>query len=105
LKVDFRTGCKVRGLIPPVGEWLFHPERMWRLDWAWPEAKIALEIDGGTWTGGRHTRGKGYAEDCRKLNEATAMGWSILRVTPEMIDSGEAFGWLERVLASRESSQ
>ena len=41
-------------------EFSFHPERRWRFDYAWPALKVALEIHGGVFTNGRHTRGKGF---------------------------------------------
>src|SRR5688572_23096660 len=77
----------------------FHPTRRWRFDIAWPEKKVAVEVDGGSWIGGRHTTGSGFEKDCEKLSEAAALGWRVLRVTPRQIESGQALGWLERALA------
>lgn len=57
----------------------------WRFDVAWPAYKVAVEIDGGVWLRGRHNRGGGFIEDCRKLNEAARLGWIVLRGTPELI--------------------
>lgn len=67
--------------IEMVAEHKFHPERKWRFDFAFPSRMVAVEIDGGVHTGGRHTRGKGYEKDCEKLNAATSMGWRVLRLT------------------------
>ena len=55
--------------------------RRWRFDFAWPDRMLAVEIDGGAFSGGRHTRGAGFVEDCRKMNAATLMGWRVLRFT------------------------
>jgi very-short-patch-repair endonuclease len=74
----------------PVLEHRFHPERKWRFDFAWPHLMVAVEIDGGTWTGGRHTRGTGYEADCEKINEATALGWKVFRFTSSQVQRGEA---------------
>jgi very-short-patch-repair endonuclease len=79
----------------------FHAERQWRFDFAWPVRRVALEVDGGTWTGGRHTRGDGYAEDCVKVNTAVIAGWRVLRATSDQVKSGEAVGWLEAILRPR----
>jgi len=65
-------------------EYRFAPPRRWRFDLAMPGKMIAVEIDGGTWTGGRHVRGDGYERDCRKLNAATALGWAVYRMTTAM---------------------
>lgn len=81
---------RIEHLKKPVPEYRFHPVRRWRIDRAYPDEKIAIEIEGGTWVKGRHTRGKGYENDCRKYNTLTAMGWKIYRYTPEMIEDGTA---------------
>lgn len=70
------------------------PERKWRFDLAWPERRLAVEVDGGIWTGGRHTSGKGYTNDCEKVNTATVEGWRVLRVVPAQIKSGQAVEWI-----------
>lgn len=68
----------------------FHPVRKWRLDFAWPAQQLAVEVEGGVWTGGRHTRGAGFVKDMEKYNQATLLGWRVLRVTPADIKSGKA---------------
>lgn len=71
-------------------EYIFHPTRKWRLDFAWPEHMLAVEVEGGIWTGGGHTRGSGFLRDCEKYNAAALMGWTVLRYPVNMIDSGQA---------------
>jgi len=44
---------------------------------------VALEVEGGVWTGGRHTRGAGFIEDMEKYNAAACMGWFVLRIMPK----------------------
>ena len=66
-----------------VPEWIFAQPRKWRFDYAWPEYKIALEVEGGIWTRGRHTRGAGFLKDIEKYNAAAALGWLVLRTTPK----------------------
>ena len=95
------SGCK-----PPVREYQFAKPRRWRFDLAWPvhfrlgqaSISLAVEVEGGTWTRGRHTRGKGYEGDCRKYNSAAIAGWTVLRYTTDMVRSGEALTQIERVL-------
>ena len=89
---------KAAKLPVPVREFRFHETRKWRFDFAWPEHLISLEIDGATWTGGRHTRGSGYEADAEKLNEAAVLGWRVFRATRNMVKSGYALRLLESVL-------
>ena len=64
-------------------EWKFHPVRKWRFDYSIPKYKIAIEIDGGVWTYGRHNRSAGYLADMEKFNAAAALGWVVLKFTPQ----------------------
>lgn len=66
-----------------VKEYKFHPTRRWRFDYALPQHKIALEVEGGVWTGGRHIRPQGFLGDIEKYNTAALMGWRVFRTTPD----------------------
>jgi len=76
----------------------FMKERRFRFDFAWPEAKVALEVEGGIWTGGRHTRASGFIADATKYAEATLRGWKVFRVAAPHIKSGEAVRWIKEAL-------
>lgn len=65
----------------PTREYRFHPTRQFRFDFAWPVQKRAVEIEGGIWVMGGHTRGKHFISDCDKYNLAVLMGWKVLRFT------------------------
>lgn len=64
-----------------VKEHMFHYTRQWRFDYAIPDLKVAIEIDGGVWDYGRHNRPQGYINDMEKLNNAASLGWLVLRFT------------------------
>ncbi len=68
-------------------EYRFAPPRRWRFDFACPEKMIAIEVEGGVWmrNPGRHNRGSGFVKDMEKYNTAAAMGWRVLRFTPEQL--------------------
>jgi hypothetical protein len=63
-------------------EYRFDVSRRWRFDLAlFPSsAKVAVEYQGGLWTGGRHVRGQGYMDDCEKVLAAAAQGWVVIPV-------------------------
>ena len=62
----------------------------WRMDFAWPSIKLAVEIEGGIFVDGRHSRGAGMRADMRKYNAATLMGWKVLRFDGDAVKNGEA---------------
>ena len=82
----------------PLLEYPFHPTRRWRLDFAWPESMIALEVEGGVFSGGRHGRPLGIAGDIEKGNAAALLGWRVLRATGTMVRNGAALSLVEAAL-------
>jgi hypothetical protein len=86
------------GLPVPEYEYRFDLVRKWRFDLAWPLHSVALEVEGGVWTGGRHSRGKGMIADMEKYNAAAVAGWRVLRVTPDQLLTSYTLGMLKRVL-------
>lgn len=89
---------QLAGITDYVREHQFHPARRWRLDFAWPSHKLAVEVEGGTFSGGRHTRGTGYRRDIEKYNQLCLQGWHLLRFTTEMVKAGEATGLITDML-------
>lgn len=82
----------------PVAEYRFHPIRKWRLDYCWPEHKVALEVEGAVWTNGRHTRGSGFVKDMEKYNCLASMGYKLLRVTPQQLNKTETIELIKKTL-------
>lgn len=80
-------------------EYRFHPIRKWRFDYACPQFKIAIEQEGGIWTKGRHLTGKGFLADMEKYNEATVMGWHLLRYAPNQMLNEKTFEQIRRLIS------
>lgn len=100
LEESFAVQCKLAKFTPAhmVREYKVCATRRWRFDFAWPMFLIAVECEGGHWSGGRHTRGSGFEADVEKYNHAAELGWRVFRFTKKMIDSGEAIEQIKRVL-------
>ncbi|MBN6210646.1 hypothetical protein JYK21_29645 [Ralstonia pickettii] len=79
-------------------EYRFATPRRWKFDFANPALMVALEVEGGTWTRGRHTSGKGYAADCEKYSTAAVMGWRVLRFTTDQVKNGMALRMLRQAI-------
>lgn len=97
LETIFAFQCRAAGL-NPVAEHRVVPTRRWRFDFAFPDQLIAVEIEGGTWVNGRHSRGKGIENDCEKYAQAMILGWQVLRVTTNQVKNGLALQWLIKLL-------
>ena len=76
-------------------EFQFHTTRKWRADFHIKNTKLLIEVEGGIWSGGRHTRGKGYIGDMEKYNAATMLGFQVLRFSTEQVTSGFAIKQIE----------
>ena len=74
--------------------------RRWRFDFCWPDRRVAVELNGGSWVNGGHSRGTGFENDCYKHNAAVQQGWKVLVFTGKMVKSGEAIAEIERLLWS-----
>ena len=98
-KLHARIQRNLIGLPKYETEVMFHPKRKWRLDYAWPEQRIGLEVHGGHHSNGRHVRGTGFANDREKMNEAQLLGWIVIEVTSDNIT--EMREWIERALKIR----
>jgi len=92
------TQLRQTGATGWIRELQFDAARRWRFDFAWPDARVAVEVEGGTWSDGRHNRGDGFERDCEKYAEAAIAGWQVLRVTTAMVDDGRAVTLLGRLL-------
>ncbi|HCU0822866.1 TPA: DUF559 domain-containing protein [Acinetobacter baumannii] len=79
-------------------EYKFHPTRKWRADFFITGTKILIEVEGGIWSGGRHTRGKGYIGDMEKYNSAAMMGFTVLRFSTEQVKVGVAIKQIEQLV-------
>ena len=89
---------RVAKLPEPEREYRVCNTRRWRTDFAWPEKRVALEVEGGQWSNGRHVRGQGYENDCLKYSALAIAGWCVIRATGAMVNDGRALALVEQAL-------
>jgi len=86
----------------PEPEFMFAKDikRKWRIDFFFQknETKVALEVEGGVWTGGRHTRASGFVKDMEKYNEMAKRGILLLRVEPKKLNTTETMRLIKDTL-------
>jgi hypothetical protein len=94
------------GLEAPEVEYRLFPAggRRHKYDLAWPVYRLLAEVDGGTFTGGAHTRGQRIDLDAEKQSLAAAAGWRTLRFTRHLISDGRAVALVAEALAWRPAS-
>lgn len=99
----FAAACAAHGLPVPVAEYAFAERlgRKWRFDWLF-DGWLAVEICGGVWTRGHHSRGQSQIDDMEKRNTAQILGYCVLEFTPQQIEDGSAFAVVREALASSE---
>ena len=90
----FALHCRAEDISSPKREYLFHRERKWRFDFAWPHFLLAVEVEGR----GRHQSFGGFEKDAEKYNAAAKLGWRVLRYTPAMIMRGDAINDVLEIL-------
>lgn len=71
----------------------FLKNRKFKFDFAHLPQKIAIEINGGNWIGGRHSNALALNSEYEKLNLAVVNGWRVFVLSPEMITDE----WLEAI--------
>lgn len=89
-EVELLRQLSSRPIPVPAREFKFDPDRRWKFDFAWPSPKLAVEVEGGIYMGGRHVNPVGFTKDCEKYNTANEQGWVVLRYVPEHVKSGYA---------------
>ena len=103
----------VQAGIPFEREYKFHESRRWRADFmVCNNARshdgyhhdFLIEVEGGAYVQGRHTRGPAFEADCEKYAAAAILGYRVIRVTPRQVEDGRALSWIRQALGLEESN-
>lgn len=91
--------CKREGWPAPEAEQVLIPGRRFRCDFVWRAARVVLEVNGGAFIQGRHSRGMGQIKDWEKLNLVQLAGYRVFQVSPKQVTDGTVQQLLARVFA------
>ena len=95
--------------IPFEREYAFVPGRKFRADFlvwdvpgpGWATHRVLVEVDGGAWISGRHTRGSGFEKDAEKASLAAINGYRVIKCVPSQVEDGTCLAWIEQALGRK----
>ena len=97
--------------IPFEREFRFDSSRRFRADFCVgpsvlgdPFWNVLIEVDGGAWINGRHTRGSGFEKDAEKASLAAINGYRVIRCTPSQVNDGTCLAWVRAAVVTTASS-
>lgn len=77
-----------------------NPERRFMADFYFPAARVVVEVEGGGFVNGRHSRGAGIENDAEKSALIAQMPARLIRVTPKQVKNGRALDWILKALST-----
>ena len=95
----FLAALNQAGIPAPVAELPFAKPRRWKMDFAWPEQRVYLEINGGIFIRGRHSRGASLLKEWEKIAAATALGYRPLFCQPSDCTKPETINAIKLALS------
>lgn len=98
LEAELALQIRALELPEPIREYQAIKGRKFRFDFAWVDARLLVEVNGGTYTKGAHSTGAGIARDYEKANLATLQGWRVLMFDGKAVKSGEAVEIIRKAL-------
>src|SRR5260370_30891857 len=80
-----------------IREFQFDLNRKWRADF-FINPNLLIEVEGGIWSFGRHTRGQGFLNDLEKYNRSVELGFCLLRYCTQDVLELKCLPQIRRVL-------
>ena len=92
---------KSQGLPEPEFEVEYIPGRKFRLDVAWPQYKIGIEVQGGLWMKAAHSTGKGIKRDMEKRNLGILAGWRVIECEPKDLCTADVVDMIKKLMEAK----
>ncbi len=91
---------KAAGLPEPILEYPFAKQlgRRYKSDMCFFSQKLLVEIEGGIFSRQAHGSITGIKRDIEKYNLAVTLGWKVIRLLPEWIETGYALELIQKAL-------
>ena len=96
LEETFAIQISQEGLPTPVREFQFDETRGWLVDYAWPDYRLLVELEGYS-----HRTAARFLSDQEKYDAAAERGWTLLRFSRPQIMDWSAVGFVREALAHR----
>lgn len=100
-EAPFFRALQLAGKTPPALQYKIYDGREFvaRVDFAWPDLKVAVEMEGARF----HSSPRAHALDLLRTNRLVAAGWVVLRISPLAQKSAldQFLANLDRVLRER----
>ena len=98
----FAMQLDAAGLGGYVREAQIIPNRKFRYDFYFPEHRLCVEVQGGVWSNGAHSRPTGIKRDYEKSNLCTQYGFKLLQFDVKAVKSGEALDVTEQLINQKQ---
>jgi len=102
LELALEQQIRFHGLPEPVKQFRFLRGRQYRADFAYPDEKLLIEVEGGTKGKGAHSTHDGITRDIEKQNAAMMAGYRVLRCTGDQVRDGVCVLWIEEALSQEQ---
>ena len=80
----------------------FAPPRQWRLDFAWVDIKLGVEIDGGIYRKLGHQTLKGMLNDAEKAEALLQRDWTLYRIPGPWLVKRDRRIWRHEIITTIE---
>jgi hypothetical protein len=81
-----------------IPEYKFLKDRKFKFDYAIPVIMVAIEVEGGIYTGRAHGSITGILRDIEKYNLATCEGWRVIRILPKELLTVKTFDMIKKLI-------
>ena len=89
--------------VPFERQYRYVPGRLFCADFAIPELRLLIEVQGGVYTGQAHGSIKGILADLERGNHAALHGWRMMRFSTSDVKCGAAKEWIRAAIEKGEN--